>query len=353
MTGASDRPSGLTNLQRGSEALDVAADLWQGESTPALQALRDVVTSEHGFLFVQRDGTLTFYNRRQVFTVPSSSLTLNTDPFRVYSDLSVDRIANQVKVTIHPRNYVGGVGVLASSITDRRLAPATAAGPTVTNITLKFHDAAGAPCGGTDLVLPLIHGTDFLCGTYPGGWDDRPGVVMGAAVVTGTDVTIPFTNTEARTWYLHGLQVRGRTVTTYDPLVFTKEDSSSEGNYLKRALALDLALSADEVFADSLSAYLLDRYKNPFTNIERIGIDNDTVFGSTNIFALNLFDTLTVTDAQEAFSGIMVFVGGFQLEVNAEKFTLDLTTFRADDKGYWNLGTAGYGELGTNTRLAV
>jgi hypothetical protein len=32
---------------------------------------------------------------------------------------------------------------------------------------------------------------------------------------------------------------------------------------------------------------------------------------------------------------------------------LTLHTTRADDRIYWNLETTGYGELGTNTRLAV
>src|SRR5260221_3940806 len=311
LTGGADRPVGLTSLQTGSEAFDVAADLWQGESTSALDALREIVTSEHGFLFVQRDGTLTFYNRKQVFTALTSSLTLNLDPFRVYSNLSVDRVSNQIKVTIHPRNYVCAISVLASVPTDLRLPPADAVtGPSVHNITLKFRDSAGQPCGGTDLQLPLVVGTDLMCGTYPGGWTDRNNsLVMGPTIVKGSEVTIPFYNSEvARTWYLHGLQVRGRTVTTYDPAVFTKDDATSQSTYLQRVLAIDLALSSDDAFCDALAAYLLDRYKNPFTNIERIGVDNDSVFGSANIFALNLFDVVTLTDAQEGFAGIKVFL---------------------------------------------
>jgi hypothetical protein len=44
---------------------------------------------------------------------------------------------------------------------------------------------------------------------------------------------------------------------------------------------------------------------------------------------------------------------GLDLDITPDGFTLTFHTTRADDRIYWNLGVVDYGELGTNTRLAV
>ncbi len=77
------------------------------------------------------------------------------------------------------------------------------------------------------------------------------------------------------------------------------------------------------------------------------------MIGGVNVFSLSLFDVLSLTDSQTGVSAMQCYVTGIDLDITAAAFTLTLHAARADDRVYWNLGVADYGELGTNTRLAV
>jgi hypothetical protein len=91
----------------------------------------------------------------------------------------------------------------------------------------------------------------------------------------------------------------------------------------------------------------------PLTNVERVTIQNSPVIGSVNVFSIGLFDVLSVSDSQSGVNGLACYVIGLELDIAADGFTLTFHTTRADDRIYWNLGVVDYGELGTNTRLAV
>jgi len=356
-SGGADWPAGLISYRAGNEAYDVAADQWTGGQTPATAIIADCARSEQGRCFVQRDGTLTFHDRRWRFMPLTSALTLNASPYEASVKRDMARVYNSIRVTIHPRATAGASDALAQIVAPIKLPPVSAAGPGLRVITLPYRDNLGNPVGATEVVTPLEPFTDYTVkrdpNVYGNDYTVSPLFAFGLIDVRGAEIVIPLYNYETFPLYVTKLQIRGKAVTIYDPLVLTQEDATSQAAYLKRALALDLPLSGSELFGDALALYLLDRYKGAFTDLERVTVRNTPTIGGVNVFAVNLFDVLTVTDTQSGIANLKAYVTGIDLTIHGTGFDLTWHTTRADDRGYWNLGTAGYGELGTNTRLAV
>ncbi len=357
-TGGADRPAGLTNYRAGNEVYDTAGDQWTGDQTPITRIIEDCVTSEYGAFFVQRDGTLTFYDRRWFFTPLTTALTLDsTSPFVLTLERNMEQVYNSVKTVIHPRATAGAVDVVAQIIKPVRIPPVSGAGAGSATITLHYRDALGNQVGATELVTPLVPYTDFTVKRDPNVYGDdytvSPLFSFGVLDVRGSEIVIPVYSYETFPLYVNLLNVRGKAITAYDPVVFSADDATSQAAYLKRLLTIDLPLSADALFGNALATYLLDRYKTPFTNLDTVTIRNVDVVGSTNVFSLNLFDVLALTDAQTGLSGMQGYIQGFTLGLDAARFELVWQISRADQQQYWNLGVVGYGELGTNTRLAA
>jgi hypothetical protein len=357
LTGGVDYPPGLFSYCAGNESLEIAADRWTTDRTAALDTIRDSVRTERGRFFVQRDGTLTFYDRKWFFTPLTTALALGADPFTAQVERSADQVYNLVNVTVHPRATAGAVDVLARTTHSIRIPSYALNGTYTRTVTLYFRDSAGNVVGGTGLVLPLVAGTDYSINDRADGtgfdYTGSPSFAMGPLDVRGSEVRITFYNYATGPLYVTKLQVRGQAITVYDPLTHTQEDAASQSTYLKRGLTLDLPLSADEVFGEALAYYLLDRFKTPFTNVQQVTLHNTLVIGGVNVFSLDLFDVFSLTDSQSGISAMKCTITGIELDITAADFTLTLHAARADDRVYWNLGVAGYGELDTNTRLAV
>jgi hypothetical protein len=356
-SGGADYPAGLTNYRAGHEGYDVAADRWIGDETFAIQAIRECADSEQGRFFVQRNGTVTFLDRLYFFSPLTNQITLNVSPFEMKASTDVRRIANLVKVTVHPRATAGLVDVIATSATAIRVPPKSATGPGVRTVTMRFRNAAGDPIGATGVVVPLTPTTDYLVNDRADGqgfdYTNSPSFQVGTIAVHGSEVAIPLINYAIGPLFVTKLQVRGLPITTYDPITQVQEDTASQSLYLRRIRALDLPLSGSVEFGEALAYYVLSRYKTPFTLVESVKVENQPVIGGVNLFSIDLFQWITVTDSQTGISNMRLFTTGYEFDLDAKGFRLTLFTARADDTSYWNLGTTGYGELDTATRLAV
>jgi hypothetical protein len=359
LTGGVDYPAGLMNYGTGHEAYDTSGDQWASSRTAALEIIADCCRSEQGRFFAQGDGTLTFLDRADMFAPLTAAVSLgSSSPVEVVFDRNRARVFNEVNVQVTPRAYVGTTGVLSQANTIMRIPPVDAAGnPGQRTVTLHFRDSAGNPCGGTNLVLPLVASTDYLVNDRPDGtgfdYSTSAAFAFGNIEVRGAEIIIPMLNYATGPLYVTRLQVRGQPITTYDPMIFTQVSASNQARDLKLPLTLPLPLSNDENYGQSLSLYLLDRYKDAFTSLREVVIRDQDTLGSTSVWAVGLFDVVDVSDAQMSVSGLKAFVTRIEGEIEASDFTLRWHCFRADDHKYWNLGVEGYGELGTNTFLGV
>jgi len=116
LTGGTDEPAGLISFQAGSRTLSLAGDQWNEDSTSGRQAARDVALSEFGYFFAARDGTLTAWNRYELFKKPSETpaLTISSEHSAIEVEMDESRIANRVVVSFVPRG-TESTGVIARS----------------------------------------------------------------------------------------------------------------------------------------------------------------------------------------------------------------------------------------------
>jgi hypothetical protein len=102
-------------------------------------------------------------------------------------------------------------------------------------IVLKFVDpATGKAAGAKDLILPLEPSTDWTAN------DRRDGLgtdytyfdsLSFSVAVTASEAQISVRNTALGPLWLTKLQVRGKLITSYDPLQVTLEDTDSQAAY--------------------------------------------------------------------------------------------------------------------------
>jgi hypothetical protein len=344
-----------TNYQTGNTAFDIAADLWSADRTTALDAIRECAASEFGRFFIQRDGTPTFYNRRSFFQPIAPALTIDaTIPAALAVARDVAQVFNVINVVSHPRNTLSVLQVIAQASSSVLIPPISPLGAGIRYITLHFHDGSGNPVGGTGIIVPLVAGTDYVVNERKDNsgvfYTVSPYFTLSVTDIRGSEITIKMTNSALGVLYANGLQVRGRAITTYDPVTQTAQDSSSISAYQKRGWTHDLPLSADVDFAQSLAAYLLDRYSQPFTRVDAVTIHNEATVSGSSVFAVKLFDQISVSDPQTGVNALRLLVIGTRIEITPDDFTISYVTERGDDRLYWLLGTTA---LGTNSRLAV
>lgn len=348
-----------TDYRVGSETYELAADRWSADRTSALDAIRECADSDFGRFFVQRDGTPTFYDRRWFFAPPSGTLDLADQPLTLELTRDARHIYNTVNVIAHPRDQVAVTGVLARAVNAITIPPIGPDGAGTRKVRLRFRESAsGQFIGGRDLITPLVPYTDYVINEQKDGsgvdYTTSPYVSVTVADVRGSEMSVIFTNSALGPLRVILLQVRGKPVLHFDPLTVTREDATSQAAYQMRTLTHDLPLPADSTLPESLAAYLLDRYQQPFTRPLSLTIRDFDLLNGVNIFSLKLFDSLTLSDTQTGLSAVRCRIIRQGIEIRPDGFTVQFGLERADDRRYLALDQAGYAELDSvNARVAV
>ena len=70
-----------------------------------------------------------------------------------------------------------------------------------------------------------------------------------------------------------------------------------------------------------------------------------------NVFSLAIMDKVTVNDAHSGIGALDHWVRGVEYDLTPISFNVMLHLERADERLYWLLGTAGYGELDSGIHL--
>jgi hypothetical protein len=359
-------------LSAGDETFDIAADSWSGERTNGLTAIKEVVESERGRFFQRQDGMLVFESRSDQFRVVSETAALALNGEMIGMDGAVEDadIINSVRVQVQPRitETAGAVVAKASGTVlvpgrqgGDRFDPNAVISPSsgLNVITLPFRDSAGNNIGAKDLILPLVPGTDWTANEQADGSGVEytfytPQQLFFSVVTKGSGVEISIRNSALGPLYLRKLEVRGTGLTKYNPQTFISEDATSITTHGKRTMAITLPLASDAQLAESLSSYLLNRYKDPQFRISSIVFNSVDVVSATNLFGLIIGDLITISEDQVAVSAQKYRIIGAEYDMGAlNAFSVRWHVERLDDVTYWILGDPVYGVLGSTTRLAV
>ncbi len=343
-----------TTYDPGTERFPLAADGWSSDQTTAREAIRVAALSEYGRFYLAPDGSARFTNRLRLMKQAAAALTFNAAPFTLDARRDMDGLVNDVQVIVYPRAINSAETVIAGTTSILTLPPKLSSGPSIRRVRLRFRDPqTGQPCGGKDLANPLAY-TDFTINETRKG-DGFDYTATGAATVAinsikAGEVVLEFANYAIGPLYVTRLQVRGKAVTTYDPIAAQATDAASITAYQTHVQAVDLPLSGDLTFAESLARYLLDRGKAPITQVRSLDIADQDVVAGVSLFGLNLLDTVRVTDAQTALSAALVQIVRIECSADANGFRLRFGLFRADDQIYWIMNS---GALDSSTRLGV
>ena len=262
--------------------------------------------------------------------------------------LDVTSVTNLAQVTVYPVETVGSVQVLWTARTVLRLAP----GQTRV-VYAPFRDENGERVGAVDVVTPVAN-TDYTVSEFSDGsgvdYTTAPSFSISVDV-EATRARITLGNTAIGALYMTLLQVRGKPLRTYDPVTVEESDAGSQAAYDTRALALDLPMQADPVFALSYAQYLIGRFKAPALSADRLTVRDRDVINTVNVFSLDLLDKVVVHETATGASGLQHWIRAIACDLSPGGFTVALHLERADDRQYWLLGTAGYGALDSQTRL--
>ncbi len=381
LTGGADAPVGAISFASGTQTFAVAADRWQDDVTTGMSAAEQVVSSEFGYLWVARDGTLTAKDCNWEFTLPATaaSLTLAGQGVALDNAMSTDDMANRVVVDYQPRGYeaegvvarannvimVPGMAGMGSSVEGGRWNKSSGypggGGDTPVDakvVRLGFVDTgAGQIIGAKDIITPVA-GTDYTVNDREDGTGfnyTNTGRVKVSAAVTGGGVELTFTNSATGPLYVIGLQVRGTAVVAFDTQQIIREDATSIAAYHKRSINYPISLPSSEVFAESAANYLLGRYKNPRFAVRSARVHNTDLIGAVHPLSVEIGDVVAVTDQQLGISAQKYLVRGFECSITAGGRAYDVTwpLKRLDDTTYWILDDATYSVLDSTTRLAI
>lgn len=369
LAGGVDGPAGAIDYQTGLRTFGVAADTWDDENTTAMRAIMDLVESERGFFWADRDGDLVFKNTSYEFGLfdAAAALTLSSTHLDMDAGMRLGDIYNRVTVRYTPRSVLDS-GVVAAATSDVVVPPGKGSykvartNPSddllgeATTVRLRYVDRdSGTPMGAEDLELPLVPGTDYTARNRVGEDISSFGFIRAAAAETGSGVDVTLTSLRKIPITLENLQVRGVGIVAFDPRAVTLDDADSQTAYGRQVATITLPLEASDAqnFAESLAAYSLGQWKDPAWRVETLAFGTDLVIGSTNVLSLELGNVVDVTEAQTATSGQRALVVGALYSLRDGEARATLRVRRIDTQTYWRLDDATYSVLGSTTRLTI
>lgn len=340
--------AGWSASARSLAAADTTLTRWCVDGVDAFTAIRDLVFTEGpgALCMVDPSGNVVFQNRHYRLLTSrctTSQVTVRNDTTEpIYGidfafDPGVRGIVNACTVPV--RSYaVAALGVVWTGTTPITLGPSQAASYTVST-TADWFTGAVVPAAGTDYTLTAGAVTPTLSRT-----SGKRAVLTMTAGAAGATFT--------------GLQVRAQavTVSSVDVSNTISGASASGVDYGVRTLPDEFVPPwlPDRLTALDFANYVVSRYKDPVVQVT-FSLDNSSAEGLVQALARDVSDRVTIVENARAFvngdftieqiTHVLSGGGNHQVVFGCEQISGPTA------QTYWVLGQAGYGELGTTTRL--
>jgi len=332
------------SIDEGRSIFPYTADTWLS-GIAAADALRQLVESERGRLFVNRAGEIVFYSRHHTLRDITSDATFTDNMDALDYRYGAD-VVNRVGVTVLPRSIGAAGTTLWTLATPQIIAPGDSG---VRQIIVRYRDSTERPFGALVVQAPAP-GVDYQANTLPDGSGvDRTaqlGVLLAESSASAAVLTVR--NNGADTLYLlAGTRLRGTPILQGDPIRLEHTDWTSVSRHGLGELALNLPALGSLDEADQLARFELVRRKDPRGLIGRIQVSG--VNHLPQVLARTLFDRITITETQTDHSTAYFII--------AEEHTVDLGGARhqvswlleSAAAPFWIVGTS---LLDTDTVLA-
>lgn len=234
---------------------------WWASNHDAMSEMQSVVDSEFGILFIQGDGTLTFYPRAEQRKLsPSYHEISGTKLNDLILGQPWDVLRNVIQIRVYPTE-VRTKQVLWKSQSPIKVR----SGKTITLIA-KYNlrtsqDETGlatnVAVGALDIDQP-VKSTDIIVTANEDGSGADESVGLAVAVTNkGEEAQIVITNNKQVTLWISRLQLRGKTIIKNNAVTVETDNSGSDP---ERSFVLDVPWQQDvdkaQLYADYLASYM-------------------------------------------------------------------------------------------------
>lgn len=312
--------------EAGISTFAYVGELW---NIPADDALRQVVESERGRFFINREGTAVFYNRHHALISSSPAATFEDD-MEAVTYVYGDEFANRVRVSVIPRKVGTPNSPLWTLENAQRLPPG------VRRIVVSYRAGDGSPMGA----LNISH-LNFSANTKPDGTGVSVNGVISVIIEPGASATtLEFRNESGTTVYLlPGAQLIGTPLHIGVPIEVEHADQTSINFHGQRMLTLNVPLvdSADE--ADPMARYELLLHREPRGVVT--ALETSTRTHPQHVLARTLFDRIAITETQTGHDAEYLIVGeAHEVDLVGTRHLVRWTLERADPTLFWQIGTS-------------
>jgi hypothetical protein len=339
------------DIDAGQSVFPWVGDTWHGAT--AYAALRDVAISEGGQFFIAADGTPVFADRH----VRSKRVTADATLSSGLADLRIERlrerVANEVAVTVYPRDVGASPEVLWSASTPVRLVEGQ---PRTVLCPYADPDQQAASVGAQTVITP-VPGVDFTATYDAAGLGLDISSQVAVACEAGASAARITLTAAVTVWglplYAHHLRLRGTALRAFHPVTAQRIDETSLFAYGHQPLHLDLPLQDDAVAADDRATALLAQRKDPHPWLVVQGEATASASMLAHALAREIGERLHITESALALSAAPCFIDGVRHEIagGGARHRVTWRTSPAGLHAYWLLGQSGFGELGTASRL--
>ncbi|NIR63990.1 MAG: LamG domain-containing protein [candidate division Zixibacteria bacterium] len=353
------------DFDTGNSTFPYVLDSERDEATPIFTVLQKIIASEKGYLYITGNGagkgeTLVFESRhhRILQTTDEASYNTNTTATLTIdtSEYKLNEVYNKVLIRVYPREIdAAATTVLGSSQT----AFAVSSGAS-RDVTLSYRDPdTGERISGTAFVDPLASTTDYTANAQEdGGGADMTSDIAAISTAAGTldaganSAKITITNNGSVTAWITKLQIRGKGIYQYDPMVYETSDADSLNAYGDRELRYDMPYEDDINVAADVGDAILSERKDPFHVVD--GLRFMPYIDSTmaqDFMDLEIGSRIALVDAQSDIDSDYFVQNMVVLENNREMW-VTYGLIEADTATYWVLDDLTNSVLDTSTRLA-
>lgn len=260
---------------------------------------------------------------------------------------------NSVRYTSYPRRVDSSAVRLFTLQNPIRLNAGMAA-----TISGQYRDPANAASevSGIGMVTP-VSGTHFAMFANADGTGANLTANLQVSVTFGTgDFAASVTNTATMDGFITRFEIFGRGVYIYDSMEYISQDQISISRHGINELFVDMKYQNDPVVASAWSEITLSSYKEP-----RYTIDTVKLSANRSSFLLGAFVSLepgSCVHIIEAVSGInnQYFIQGVNFAIQpggVVDFDWVLREAAIDSFAFWLLGTPGFSNLDSTTRLGL
>lgn len=270
---------------------------WWDDTVPARQAIEELVASERGRFYINRDGEVIFLNRH--YTLLTKTLSaIFTDDMQNLDYSYGDARLNHLSVMMTPRE----IGINNTIIWELDLPQRM---PAQTQYTLMIHfvDTQGQPVGLVEL--------DNLVSRFYAAADGSGSQIIekvGVDIVQQgfTSMQLQISNDRQTDVYLTELTVIGKPLYQHDPLEIVVSDGKDLHVYGLKRERWDLPALSNVETAQAFATYEIMRRKHPSGMIKTITAtarDHQAA-----VLGLTLFDRIRITEAHTGHSAQDYFI---------------------------------------------